>query len=100
MKVCASPNPAWKPGERIAPGFSSQVAIRAGELSPADMYRLLIGTVTPRPIAFISTFLTSHRLASLTLFRVNLRVLRLQSLGARMGLAKTHTRISLIPVSS
>ena len=55
MKVCASPNPAWKPGERIAPGFSSQVAIRAGELSPADMYRLLIGTVTPRPIAFIST---------------------------------------------
>jgi len=55
MQLKPSPNASWKPGDKIKPGFSDQIVLDPALISAADMYRVLIGTVTPRPIAFIST---------------------------------------------
>ncbi len=55
MKQVPSPNPTWHPGEKISPGFSTHTIIDPTTINAAEMYRILIGSVTPRPIAFIST---------------------------------------------
>lgn len=59
MKSVPSPNPTWKPGDKISPGFTTQVVLDPTQLSAAEMYRVLIGSITPRPIAFISTVSSS-----------------------------------------
>ena len=50
-----SPNPGWKPGDKIAYDPGSYQSLDPRELSVAERYKLLIGSVIPRPIAFIST---------------------------------------------
>lgn len=55
MKQVPSPNSNWHPGEKITPGFSAQTTIDPSTITSAEMYRILIGSVTPRPIAFVST---------------------------------------------
>ena len=45
----------WKPGDPILAPVSEWVAVDPATISQPDMYRLLIGTIVPRPIALIST---------------------------------------------
>ena len=51
----SSPNPAWKPGDKINAPVGEQVAIDPAALPVRDMYHLMNGTIIPRPIAFVST---------------------------------------------
>jgi flavin reductase (DIM6/NTAB) family NADH-FMN oxidoreductase RutF len=50
-----SPNPHWKPGDKIAPPFRDLATVDPAQVSQQEMYKLLIGAVVPRPIAFVST---------------------------------------------
>lgn len=53
-----SPNPNWKPGDPIVTPIGPAgpyVAIDPGQVPSTSMYKLLIGAVVPRPIAFVST---------------------------------------------
>ena len=50
-----SPNPNWKPGDKITPPFTEMAEVDPSKISQQDMYKLLIGAVVPRPIAFVST---------------------------------------------
>ncbi len=45
----------WKPGDTIDSPVSKMVEIDPAQAAPRDMYKLIIGAVVPRPIAFIST---------------------------------------------
>lgn len=47
--------PSWKPGDPIPSPVGEMVTLDVGALDPAQIYRLLIGVVVPRPIAFVST---------------------------------------------
>jgi len=51
----SSPNPDWKAGQKIKKPFNSMIQIDPKEVSVIDLYKLLIGTIVPRPIAFVST---------------------------------------------
>jgi flavin reductase (DIM6/NTAB) family NADH-FMN oxidoreductase RutF len=55
MKITSSPNPTWRPGDRINSPVSQMVSISPDTLDPAAAYKILIGSVVPRPIAFVST---------------------------------------------
>lgn len=48
-------NPQWKPGEPIQSPVDSMVTLNPDDLERIDVYKLLIGSVVPRPIGFIST---------------------------------------------
>lgn len=50
-----SPNPNWRPGNKIVSPLSDSVEIDPTTVSVPEMYKILIGAVTPRPIAFVST---------------------------------------------
>jgi flavin reductase (DIM6/NTAB) family NADH-FMN oxidoreductase RutF len=50
-----SPNPHWKPGDKIDAPFSELTTIDPAQISQQEMYKLLTGAVVPRPIAFVST---------------------------------------------
>jgi len=50
-----NPNPSWKPGDKINSPVNEMVLIDAHTTSPAQMYKLMIGSIIPRPIAFVST---------------------------------------------
>ena len=50
-----SPNPHWKPGDKIHTPFSELATIDPAQISQQEMYKLLTGAVVPRPIAFVST---------------------------------------------
>lgn len=50
-----SPNPSWKPGDTIATPHSDWTSFDPAKMSGGDYYRLLVSTVCPRPIAFVST---------------------------------------------
>ena len=50
-----SPRPDWKPGDRIASPVESWESIDPTEVDAHTMYKLIIGSVVPRPIAFVST---------------------------------------------
>ncbi len=56
-----SPNPKWKPGDTIASPVDKMVQIDPAQVSALDMYKLLIGSVVPRPIAFVSTLSTDKK---------------------------------------
>lgn len=45
----------WKPGDKIIPPFSEMQSLDLSALSQREIYRLLISTVIPRPIAFVSS---------------------------------------------
>lgn len=53
-----SPKPAlgsWKPGTQIASPVRGMTELRMAELDTTSIYKLLIGAIVPRPIAFVST---------------------------------------------
>lgn len=51
----SSPNPDWKPGDKIIPPFTELATVDPAQMSQQEVYKLLIGAVVPRPIAFVST---------------------------------------------
>jgi len=55
MKSISSPNPAWRPGDKISSPVSEMISIDPKVIEPAAAYRILIGSIVPRPIAFVST---------------------------------------------
>ncbi|MBX7142896.1 MAG: flavin reductase family protein [Oligoflexia bacterium] len=54
-----SPNPNWQPGTKVQAPPGNFVDIDFAKLSQVDAYKLLIGGVIPRPIAFVSTISAS-----------------------------------------
>lgn len=50
-----SPNPSWKQGDKIESPRSATKCFDAQSMAPAEIYRLMINVVVPRPIAFVST---------------------------------------------
>jgi len=50
-----SPNPNWKPGDKITAPVGEMVTLDPEKMSTNDVYKLMIGTIVPRPIAFVST---------------------------------------------
>jgi flavin reductase (DIM6/NTAB) family NADH-FMN oxidoreductase RutF len=54
-KKSVSPNPNWILGKKIESPVDKMVKCDISKLTPQDAYKLLIGSVVPRPIAFIST---------------------------------------------
>ena len=45
----------WSPGTKIESPVNEMVEVRPDEVDPVTMYKLLIGAIVPRPIAFVST---------------------------------------------
>lgn len=64
----ASPNPSWKPGEKVNSPVSEMVTLDARTISPGQVYKIMIGCIIPRPIAFVSTR-SSSGLLNLAPFR-------------------------------
>lgn len=50
-----SPNPDWKPGDKVISSVGKMLSIDPEEQSARSNYKLLIGSIVPRPIAFVST---------------------------------------------
>ncbi|MCO6429438.1 MAG: flavin reductase family protein [Deltaproteobacteria bacterium] len=50
-----SPNPDWKPGQKIEAPGGDLISFSPAEKDVASIYKFLIGSVVPRPIAFVST---------------------------------------------
>ena len=50
-----SPNPKWKPGDKIEAPAGEMLQINPDSTKVPTLYKLLIGGVIPRPIAFVST---------------------------------------------
>ena len=50
-----SPNPSWKPGDKIASPVGAMLPLDPAILPARDIYKLIIGAIVPRPIAFVST---------------------------------------------
>ena len=46
---------SWKPGDRIHSPVQSMIALDPANLSRGDTYKLLNGSIVPRPIGFVST---------------------------------------------
>lgn len=65
-----SPQSKWKPGDVVAAPTGNMLRIDPVELKPSSMYKLMTGTIVPRPIAFISTSGAdgSHNLAPFSFF--------------------------------
>lgn len=55
MKITRSPQAGWKPGTPVHSPVGAMVSIEAQELDVQSSYKLLIGSVVPRPIAFVTT---------------------------------------------
>lgn len=49
------PNPNWKPGDKIESPVDQMVGIDPDQIKTADRYKLLIGSIVPRPIALVAT---------------------------------------------
>ncbi len=50
-----SPNPTWKPGDKIQSPVGDMVELDPAKIAARDIYKLIIGAIVPRPIAFVST---------------------------------------------
>lgn len=51
-----SPNPEWQPKKPVtSPQSEKTISLSSSDLAPQDLYRIMISTIIPRPIAFIST---------------------------------------------
>jgi flavin reductase (DIM6/NTAB) family NADH-FMN oxidoreductase RutF len=46
---------AWTLGQKIESPVQSQITLDPDTLSTTEIYKLLVGTIIPRPIAFVST---------------------------------------------
>jgi flavin reductase (DIM6/NTAB) family NADH-FMN oxidoreductase RutF len=55
MKLCKSPQHGWKPGDPVQSPVSEMVSLDPASLDSTACYKLLIGTIVPRPIAFVTT---------------------------------------------
>jgi flavin reductase (DIM6/NTAB) family NADH-FMN oxidoreductase RutF len=55
MKAISPPNPQWKPGDRVNSPVAEMVSLDPVTLDTAAIYKLLIGCIVPRPIAFVTT---------------------------------------------
>lgn len=55
MKNTRSPQPDWKPGCPVNSPVEEMVSIDARDLDSLASYKMLIGTVVPRPIALVTT---------------------------------------------
>jgi flavin reductase (DIM6/NTAB) family NADH-FMN oxidoreductase RutF len=55
MKIIPAPNPQWKPGDRVSSPVSEMVSLDPTTLDMQAKYRLLVDSIIPRPIAFVST---------------------------------------------
>eukprot|EP01098_Paradermamoeba_levis_P011731 TRINITY_DN504_c0_g1_i1.p1 TRINITY_DN504_c0_g1~~TRINITY_DN504_c0_g1_i1.p1 ORF type:complete len:290 (-),score=94.49 TRINITY_DN504_c0_g1_i1:34-903(-) len=52
----STPNPAWKAGDKVQVPFGTETSsFDASSFPSGDIYRMMIGLVVPRPIAFVST---------------------------------------------
>lgn len=45
----------WKPGVPILAPAGDSIALKCAGLAPRDIYKLMLGAIVPRPIAFISS---------------------------------------------
>lgn len=50
-----SPNPTWKPGAHLTSPVERMVTLDPATMQPPDLYKILIGCIVPRPIAWVST---------------------------------------------
>ena len=50
-----SPNPTWKSGDPISSPHHKSKLFDAKTLTPAEIYKLIVNVVVPRPIAFVTT---------------------------------------------
>jgi flavin reductase (DIM6/NTAB) family NADH-FMN oxidoreductase RutF len=50
-----SPNPSWKPGDKLTPPFEEMVDLDPDLMTAPELYKIIIGCIVPRPIAFVST---------------------------------------------
>lgn len=57
--MATSPNPNWKPGDKVATPAGTMVEIDPAAIPAREVYKILIGGIVPRPIAFVSTLSTS-----------------------------------------
>lgn len=69
------PHPSWQPGDpqqRPQHDDTDKVALDPDDIGPGNTYKLLIGGVVPRPIAFVSTRSKSgqNNLAPFSFFNV------------------------------
>lgn len=55
MKKSTSPNAGWRPGEKVNSPVDTFVSLDPSDNPPHENYKFLIGSVVPRPIAFVST---------------------------------------------
>jgi len=53
--MTTSPNPDWKPGDKINSPVNEMIKLDLGSLEVREAYRLLIDSIVPRPIAFLSS---------------------------------------------
>jgi len=72
MKKTASPNPSWSIGSKIKSPVDQMVDYDLKKMNQPEVYKLLIGSVVPRPIAFVSTCNTKGQgnLAPFSFFNV------------------------------
>jgi len=50
-----NPNPNWKPGDPIKSPVQDMISLDPTQIGSPSTYKLMIGMIVPRPIAFIST---------------------------------------------
>lgn len=55
MKITQSPQSGWSPGSPIKSPVGEMVTIDARDIDILSAYKLLIGSVVPRPIAFVTS---------------------------------------------
>ena len=55
MTLMPRPNPNWQPGDKIKSPVDEMIRVDPEEIGVAERYKLLIGSIVPRPIAFVST---------------------------------------------
>lgn len=52
-------NPDWKPGQKLDIEKRQMLKLDLSQISPIETYKLMIGSIVPRPIAFVSTLNTN-----------------------------------------
>ncbi|MBN8548675.1 MAG: flavin reductase family protein [Deltaproteobacteria bacterium] len=50
-----SPNPQWKPGDTVEAPPGKTIELDPTKIPAKEIYKLIIGSIVPRPIAFVST---------------------------------------------
>ncbi|MCB0310164.1 MAG: flavin reductase family protein [Bdellovibrionales bacterium] len=50
-----SPNPSWRPKHAVSAPSGDTLTFDPGKMDTRECYKLMIGTIVPRPIAFVTT---------------------------------------------